>query len=173
MKQSKITTFFNGNMDTIRNSIRPPASVTRQLTAPQSKPTEYSLFFDGCSKGNPGPAGAGAVIYENNVEIYSESIFVGRKETNNTAEYTGLIIGMKEAVRRNIKHLKVNGDSLLVIKQMNGEYQVKSENMIPLFREAKQLHSHFDKITFTHVYRHHNKRADELSNIGLECKKST
>ena len=67
----------------------------------------YSLYFDGCSKGNPGKAGAGAVIYKNNMEIFSISIFVGEKETNNVAEYSGLVIGLKEAVKLSIKNLDV------------------------------------------------------------------
>ena len=127
----------------------------------------YKLYFDGCSKGNPGKAGAGAVIYKNNMEVFSISIFVGEKETNNVAEYTGLLIGLKEAVKLGIKDLVVNGDSQLVIKQMKGEYQVKAPNLIKLFTEAKQLEKEFEKITFNHVYRTENKRADQLSNEGL------
>jgi ribonuclease HI len=127
----------------------------------------YKLYFDGCSKGNPGKAGAGAVIYKNNMEIFSISIFVGEKETNNVAEYTGLLIGLKEAVKLGIKDLVVNGDSQLVIKQMKGEYQVKAPNLIKLFAEAKQLEKEFEKMTFNHVYRTENKRADQLSNEGL------
>ena len=127
----------------------------------------YVLFFDGCSKGNPGKAGCGAVIYENNIEIFSKAEFVGKKETNNYAEYMGLIVGMENAIIKNIKVLTVKGDSMLVIKQMNTLYKVKSPNLIPLFEFAKQLETKFDKITYTHVYRNYNKRADELSNIAL------
>ena len=127
----------------------------------------YELYFDGCSKGNPGKAGAGAVIYKNNMEIFSISIFVGEKETNNVAEYNGLIIGLKEAVKLAIKNLEVKGDSQLVIKQMKGEYQVKAPALVKLFQAAKQLAGQFTEITFTHVYRNDNKRADQLSNEGL------
>ena len=127
----------------------------------------YVLFFDGCSKGNPGKAGCGAVIYENNVEIFSNAVFVGKKETNNYAEYMGLIVGLENAIIKNIKVLTVKGDSMLVIKQMNGLYKVKSPNLIPLFEFAKQLEAKFDKVTYIHVYRNNNKRADELSNIAL------
>jgi ribonuclease HI len=127
----------------------------------------YSLNFDGCSKGNPGKAAAGAVIYKNNIEIYSISIFVGEKETNNVAEYTGLLIGLQEANKLGIKHLAVKGDSQLVIKQMNGEYQVKAPTLLKLFQKTKQLQKLFTEITFAHVYRTENKRADELANQGL------
>jgi ribonuclease HI len=128
---------------------------------------KYVLFFDGCSKGNPGKAGCGAVMYENNVEVFSKAVFVGKKETNNYAEYMGLIVGLENAIIQNIKVLTVKGDSMLVIKQMNGLYKVKSPNLIPLFEFAKQLETKFDKITYHHVYRNDNKRADELSNIAL------
>jgi ribonuclease HI len=128
---------------------------------------EYELFFDGCSKGNPGPAGAGAVIYKNDVEIWSNSIFVGKKETNNVAEYNGLILGLEEAIKQNIKELSVKGDSELVIKQINGLYKVKSPAMIPLYIRVKSLQNCFERIEFVHLYRDKNKRADELSNIGV------
>ena len=130
----------------------------------------YTLYFDGCCKGNPGPGGAGAVLYKNDKEIWSESIFVGDKVTNNIAEYTGLLTGLQYVVNQGqIKTLFVKGDSLLVIKQMRGEFKVNSTNLIELFARAKSLSSNsfFDKIEFEHVYRDKNKRADELSNEGL------
>ena len=126
------------------------------------------LFFDGCSKGNPGKAGAGAVIYQNSIELYSKTLFVGNNETNNVAEYNGLIIGLELAIFNGIKELSVKGDSLLVIKQMKREYKVKNKNLKILFERAKQLSLQFDKITFEHIYRENNQRADELSNIALK-----
>ena len=127
----------------------------------------YTLFFDGCSKGNPGNAGAGAVIYKNDIEIYNLSKYVGKNKTNNIAEYTGLIIGLTEAVNQNIKQLDLRGDSELIIKQMNNEYKVKSTNIIQLHKNAKKLTKSFDEITFSHVYRNDNIRADELANNAL------
>ena len=131
-------------------------------------PIFYTLFFDGCSKGNPGRAGAGAVLYKNQVEVYADSLFVGEKETNNVAEYNGLLLGLREAVSRGVKKLAVKGDSLLIIKQLNGEYKVNSPAMKPLYEEAKALYSFFDRVTFEHVYRTDNKRADALANMGIE-----
>jgi ribonuclease HI len=128
---------------------------------------EYKLQFDGCSKSNPGIAGAGAVIYKFNDEISAKIRFVGNNETNNVAEYTGLIIGLLEAIALNIKVLRVEGDSMLVIKQMKGEYKVKSANLINLYNEAKVLEKEFDIISFNHIYRENNKRADELSNMAI------
>jgi ribonuclease HI len=134
----------------------------------ENSENNYTLFFDGCSKNNPGLSGAGAVIYQNNIEIYTKSFFVGKNATNNVAEYTGLIIGLQEAVKQNIKNLTVKGDSLLVIKQMNGHYKVNSSNIIPLYNTAKSFEKHFDKVSYLHVYRNENKRADYLSNKALQ-----
>ena len=128
----------------------------------------YSMYFDGCSKGNPGLSGSGAVIYKNDEEIWSQSKFIGKHETNNVAEYNGIIIGLEEAVRQNIKKIQVKGDSELVIKQMNNLYKVKSENLLPLFNKAKQLQTNFNSIQFQHIYRKDNTRADHLSNIALK-----
>ena len=107
---------------------------------------EHKLQFDGCSKSNPGIAGAGAVIYKFNKEISNKIQFVGNSSTNNEAEYTGLIIGLKDAINLGIKELTVEGDSLLIINQMNGIYKVKSENLIELYKEETKLKSQFDYI---------------------------
>ena len=128
---------------------------------------DFTMYFDGCSKFNPGPSGAGACIFCSGKEVWGSSIFVGNRETNNVAEYNGLILGLKKATEMKIKSLIVYGDSLLVIKQMNNQYKVSSENLIPLFTEAQELKKKFDTILFVHVYRTQNKRADELSNLGL------
>uniref|UniRef100_A0A6C0IJ94 RNase H type-1 domain-containing protein n=1 Tax=viral metagenome TaxID=1070528 RepID=A0A6C0IJ94_9ZZZZ len=127
----------------------------------------HTLFFDGCSKGNPGKAGAGAVLYKNGNEFWSKAHYISNKQTNNYAEYMGLIIGLEEAVKQNIKHLIVNGDSLLVIKQMKGDYKVNSPNIIALYTKANDLAKCFINIEFNHVYRKDNKRADALSNEAL------
>jgi ribonuclease HI len=128
----------------------------------------YKLHFDGCSKGNPGLAGAGAVIYKNNKEIWCDFTLVSKYGTNNQAEYAGLLLGLREAIELHIEELIVEGDSDLVIKQMNGKYKVKSINLFSLYEEAKQLESSFTKITFNHIYRNENKRADYLANIAIE-----
>ena len=131
--------------------------------------SSYSLYFDGCSKGNPGRAGAGSVLYDKDGnEIFSVSHFVGEKETNNIAEYTGLIIGLQKAIQLNIKHLTVNGDSQLVIKQMKGIYQVKSPTLSVLYKQAKTLEKQFDVITYNHIYRKDNTFADKYANVALD-----
>lgn len=128
----------------------------------------YKLYFDGCSKGNPGPGGAGAVLYKDEQEIWADSVFVGKRVTNNQSEYTGLIIGLNYVVNQtDIKELLVNGDSQLVIKQMRGEYKVNSANLLELHNTVKALANKLNIIDYEHVYRNENKRADALSNEGL------
>ncbi len=127
----------------------------------------FIMNFDGCSKGNPGISGAGAVIYDDNTEIWSDSFFVGEKATNNHAEYAGLILGLQQAVELDIKRLLVIGDSQLVINHMKGIYKCSSPNLIELYNRAKQLEKQFDEIFYEHVLRNFNKRADELSNEGI------
>ena len=141
---------------------------TKSIFLPKIHPhNEYILKFDGCSKGNPGPSGAGAVIYQNNSEIWACCQFVGMAKTNNQAEYYGLILGLEQALQDNIKNLSVCGDSQLVIKHMTGEYKVKSSSLSHLYIRAKELASQFACIDFSHIYRNENVRADELSNLAV------
>ena len=138
----------------------------------------YTMYFDGCSKGNPGPGGAGAVIYakeeedegdnqESPKEIVALTEWVGVKVTNNYAEYSGLRAGLRSALELGIKELLVCGDSLLVIKQISGQYKVQSPNLLNIYNECKELSVQFEQIEFRHVYRDNNKRADKLSNDAL------
>lgn len=130
---------------------------------------DYKLMFDGCSRGNPGLSGAGAVIYHFDKEIWSESLFVGENYTNNQAEYSGLIMGLQIAKElQGCKCLNVEGDSLLVINQMKNVYKCRSINLFGLHEQAKKLASHFEKIQFNHILRDKNNRADELSNIAVD-----
>jgi ribonuclease HI len=127
----------------------------------------HAMFFDGCSKGNPGRAGAGAVIYDaSGNEVFAESVFAGYSTTNNEAEYTGLILGLNAALKCGIAELQVRGDSQLVIRQMQGKYRVNSPKLVPLHQCATTLASKFAKIDYEHVYRDKNQRADALSNVG-------
>jgi ribonuclease HI len=128
---------------------------------------KYILNFDGCSKGNPGPSGAGGVIYKNGKEILSYSVFLGNNVTNNESEYKSLSIGIDKAIELNIKKLIVKGDSQLVINQVLGKYMVNNKNLKEIYNLIKRKIKFFDDISFNHVYRNNNKRADELSNNAL------
>jgi ribonuclease HI len=128
----------------------------------------FKMNFDGCSKGNPGLGGAGAVIYNKNKEISCNYCFVGDNVTNNCAEYSGLILGLKMAIEMDIKILLVEGDSQLVINQMTGRYKCKSSCLMPFYVEAQNLKKQFHNIKFKHILRDVNTRADKLSNIAVE-----
>ena len=141
--------------------------ISKQEDAKIFPEIEYKLQFDGCSKKNPGLAGAGAVIYKYSKEIWSGKLFVGTNSTNNYAEYSGLIIGLEKAVELNIKTLHVEGDSLLVINQMTGKYKCNSPNLIEPHNKAKELAAKFESINFVHIFRNKNARADELSNQAV------
>jgi RecQ family ATP-dependent DNA helicase len=146
-----------------------------QITTQDSESdAKYTLYFDGASKGNPGIAGAGAIIYDNNKKaIWSSSIYVGINETNNIAEYNGLIIGLTQAVEMKINNLVVKGDSELIVKQMKGEYKVSAANLKYLYNNAKKLEKQITNICYKHIYREKNTVADSLANEGLTKKKTS
>ena len=128
----------------------------------------YILNFDGCSKGNPGLSGAGAVIYNNNIEVWGGYSFVDTSATNNQAEYTGLIIGLKYAVEYKIQDILVQGDSQLVINQMTGKYKCNADKLVGLYKTAKALEKQIKTVQYAHVLRRFNSRADELSNMAVQ-----
>jgi ribonuclease HI len=131
-------------------------------------PPRTRLFTDGAARGNPGPAGAGAVIISADGHIVAKiGKFLG-DNTNNNAEYMGLILGLKRAKAMGIKELDVFADSELVVKQLSGEYQVKAENLRPLFDEARQLLTGFSAIAVSHIPREQNSAADEMSNRAID-----
>lgn len=126
------------------------------------------LYTDGGARGNPGPAGSGAVLFNEDGGVIAEaSRYIG-ETTNNVAEYTAIIIGMEMAVAQGITNLEVNMDSELAVKQLNGEYRVKNEGLARLFVQVKQLMGGFEKISFTHVRRERNKHADALVNKAID-----
>ena len=162
-KVNEIKVEFNTNK--FKNKTKPKTDTDTEAMEIEEDRNIYVLRFDGASKGNPGKAGAGAVIYLNNNELWDGSKYIGNRFTCNYAEYSALILGLKEAINRNIKILYVEGDSQLVINQLNGKFKVKSKNLIDLYTEAKNLSKKFDKIYFKHIYRQFNTRADELANL--------
>lgn len=128
----------------------------------------YKLYFDGASKNNPGLASYGGVIYDNeNNEAVTYCCKFDYIQSNNYAEYYGLMRGMELALENKIFDLEVYGDSNLVIKQINGEWQVKSDNLKEVYNKCISLKSKFNNISFHHVLRKFNKRADELANKAL------
>ena len=131
-------------------------------------PTEATLFADGGSRGNPGPAASGAVIVAPDGQVLDE---VGRylgTATNNVAEWTALCIGLERAKERGIRRLAVRLDSELVVKQMRGEYRVKHADLQPLHRRAQTLLRSFEHVDIKHVPRKQNALADRLVNEILD-----
>ncbi|GAB2222803.1 hypothetical protein Droror1_Dr00016930 [Drosera rotundifolia] len=128
------------------------------------------IEFDGASKGNPGPAGAGAIVRaENGTVVWRLREGVGIA-TNNVAEYRGVILGLKYALNRGYKHVRVRGDSLLVCKQIEGLWKTKNQNMADLCGVAKDLKNRFVSFRIEHVMREFNSEADAQANKALNLR---
>ncbi|HZZ41870.1 MAG TPA: ribonuclease HI family protein [Tepidisphaeraceae bacterium] len=135
------------------------------------KDETLTLEFDGGSRGNPGPAGVGVVVRAaDGTAVVTLGRFIGRA-SNNVAEYTALITALQEAKKIGAKSIVVRGDSELIIKQMRGEYRVKSPDLIPLYEEAQHLYHQFNHATITHNLRHKNELADKLANLAMDRRK--
>ena len=133
-----------------------------------SEGLSLTLQSDGGSRGNPGPAGAGAVLYDDQgVEMAALSRYLGRT-TNNEAEYQALLMGLAEAKRLGAVRLTVKMDSELIVRQLEGQYRVKAPGLKPMYAEAKRLLRGFSSVTIQHVRREFNKRADELANQAMD-----
>lgn len=128
-----------------------------------------SLSFDGGAKGNPGPAGYGYVLEkERHIPLKGHGYMP--YATNNEAEYKGLINGMMFAREEGVTHLRVYGDSLLVINQMKGLWKVKADNIKELNKEARALVKDFQHVSFEHIPRELNSEADALYNKELRLR---
>jgi ribonuclease HI len=126
------------------------------------------IYTDGGARGNPGPAGAGVVFYNEQGKIVKKiSKYIG-KATNNQAEYKALILGLKEAI--NLKPFLVDFflDSELLVRQIQGQYRVKNNKLKVLHQEAKELINKFEKINFNHTVREDNILADKLVNKAID-----
>ena len=134
--------------------------------------TELTLYCDGGSRGNPGPAAIGAVVYDTTtdppqlVATLSECIGV---TTNNVAEYRALIAGLTAVAHLHAQVIHVRADSMLVIKQLRGEWKVKHANMRPLHARAMALLAEYEVVDLQHVRREENTEADALVNAALDA----
>jgi ribonuclease HI len=128
----------------------------------------FTAHCDGGSRGNPGPSGYGAVIENPEGRVVARlSEFLGI-QTNNYAEYSGLLAVLKWAVENSAKHLRVVSDSELMVKQMQGKYKVASPILRPLFEEARKLSRQLPRFEITHTLRGGNKDADRLANEAMD-----
>lgn len=129
----------------------------------------FCLHFDGGSRGNPGPSGCGAVITTRDSMIWSGSQFLG-STTNNVAEYSGLLLGLQAANSLGIKELTIQGDSNLVVQQVNGKWKVKNSNLQILHQKVISELKKIDKWTLTYIPRAENSVADQLANDAMDRK---
>jgi ribonuclease HI len=136
---------------------------------PERKPlAAYRANIDGGSRGNPGPAAYGVVIRDAKGEIVARlKKYIGQN-TNNVAEYFGLIAALDYAQTHGVRALCTESDSELLVKQMRGQYKVKSQELRPLFERAKKMSQTFEFFRIDHVYREQNKEADALVNQALD-----
>lgn len=131
-------------------------------------PAAYQANIDGGSRGNPGPAAYGVVIRDPTGEIVAKlKKYIGQN-TNNVAEYFGLIAALDYAETHGIRALRVLSDSELLVKQMRGQYKVKSEDLRPLFERARKMALALALFRIEHVFREENREADALANQALD-----
>jgi len=128
----------------------------------------WVVYSDGASRGNPGPAALGAVVIDPSGKVRAERSEAIGVTTNNVAEYRGLIAGLEAALALGARRLEVRMDSELLVKQATGLYRVKHPGLIPLAHRAAQLRSQFEEVSFRHVRRELNKRADSLANRAFK-----
>jgi probable phosphoglycerate mutase len=128
----------------------------------------FTAHCDGGSRGNPGPSGYGAVIEDAKGRVAAElSQYLGI-QTNNFAEYSGLLGVLKWAIEHDVKRLHVVSDSELMVKQMQGKYKVASPVLRPLYEEARKLSRHLENFEMRHTLRGGNKEADRLANEAMD-----
>lgn len=128
-----------------------------------------AIEADGGSRGNPGPAGYGAVVLSPSGEVLAERAAGVGHATNNVAEYSGLIAGLQAALELGATEVDVRMDSKLVVEQVSGRWQVKHPGLRPLAREATELLSRFSAFTATWIPRERNKHADRLANEAMDA----
>ncbi|MCM8830906.1 MAG: ribonuclease HI family protein [Candidatus Omnitrophica bacterium] len=124
------------------------------------------VYIDGASEGNPGRAGIGYLIFDDEVLIKKESIYLGI-QTNNFAEYMSLIFALIDIFGMKDKKVEVFSDSLVLCEQINGKFKIKSKNLYPLYILAKKIISNFTNFSLLYIDREKNKDADELAKNAI------
>ncbi|HEX4287003.1 MAG TPA: ribonuclease HI family protein [Terracidiphilus sp.] len=144
------------------------ASLFPDMAPPDPSSGLYTAHCDGGARGNPGPAGYGAVVEDPHGRIVARlSDYLG-KQTNNFAEYSGLLAVLRWAIENHVQQLKVVSDSELMVKQMKGVYKVASPSLKPLWDEAKRLAGRLERFQMAHTLRGGNKEADKLANDAMD-----
>jgi len=126
------------------------------------------IYTDGASRGNPGDAGIGVIIYDDKQNVIEKiGEYIGQT-TNNIAEYTALKIALEKAVELKANKVDLYLDSELVVKQIKGEYQVKNKGLVLIYREIKELLKNFKEYNINYISRTMNKEADRLANLSID-----
>ena len=131
-------------------------------------PNEVVVWTDGGARGNPGPAGYGAVVTTPGGQVLAEVADGIGWATNNVAEYRGVIAGLRRAKELGARRVRVRADSLLVVNQQKGLWKVKNAALRPLADEAARLARGFERVVWEHVPRKRNRRADALANRAMD-----
>jgi ribonuclease HI len=132
-----------------------------------------TIYTDGVARGNPGEGGYGVIIKGSDGNIVEEiGGYIG-ETTNNFAEYSALVTGLKASMKYRTDKVEVFSDSELMVRQLNGVYKVKSESLIPMYKEAKSIMSLLGDVKITHIPREKNKEADILANKAVDKKMRT
>jgi ribonuclease H / adenosylcobalamin/alpha-ribazole phosphatase len=131
-------------------------------------PGHLIVACDGASRGNPGPAGIGVEITNEEGEVLAEIARGIGETTNNVAEYTAVIEGLARAAELGAGSVTLRSDSQLLISQLTGRYRVKAPHLQPLHRRARSIAAGFDRVSFEHVPREENVEADRLANEGVD-----
>ena len=127
-----------------------------------------TIYTDGASRGNPGPAGLGYyIIDENGREVKRGGEFIGFA-TSRVAEYYALKEACEQAIELGFKSVRFVSDNLMMINQMNGIYAIKNNDLIPIYNDIKELLKQFDAVAFVHVRREYNREADEQANLAID-----
>jgi ribonuclease HI len=145
-----------------------PSLFQPEITATPSNKDWINAHCDGGARGNPGPAGYGALIQDHEGMVLAElSEFLGIR-TNNYAEYSGLLGCLQYALDHHYPRLRVVSDSELMVKQIQGKYKVNSPDLKPLWQEARNRIARLEGFEITHALRHKNKDADRLANEAMD-----
>ena len=140
--------------------------------------SDFIIYTDGGSRGNPGPAAIGFVIQDSQGRLLKEHGEVIGETTNNVAEYKALVAALKKlkaligSAKAENSLVEVRADSELLMKQLKGEYKIKEETLVPLFIEIWNVKQDFKNINFVHVPREKNKMADHMVNAALDEEES-
>ncbi len=153
---------MNSNPEDVRSALTEGA----RALSPETE--KLIAYIDGASRGNPGRAGAGVVIYDEKGEMLEKkSVYLG-EATNNVAEYRALLVALQMAEERRAKELQVYSDSELIVKQVTGSYRVKNQALMKLYREVKERAQNLKRFQIAHIPRERNRLADNQANLAID-----